>query len=108
MHCAAGKDRTGVVVALALAAVGVPQDAIVADYARTSERLPLILARLAASRTYASDITVDQPERHAPRPDTMRDFLEIVRSEYGGAPSLLAAVGWTDADQKALQAKLTG
>ncbi|MBN9619404.1 MAG: tyrosine-protein phosphatase, partial [Actinobacteria bacterium] len=33
VHCAAGKDRTGTVVALALAEVGVTREAIVADYA---------------------------------------------------------------------------
>ena len=35
VHCAAGKDRTGVVVALALAAAGVSRGAVVADYVAT-------------------------------------------------------------------------
>jgi len=34
VHCAAGKDRTGVVVAIALDAAGVERDAIVEDYLR--------------------------------------------------------------------------
>ena len=36
VHCAAGKDRTGVVVALALTAAGVEPEAIVADYAASA------------------------------------------------------------------------
>jgi protein-tyrosine phosphatase len=36
VHCSAGKDRTGIVVALALAAVGVPDQIIAADYALSS------------------------------------------------------------------------
>jgi protein-tyrosine phosphatase len=40
VHCAAGKDRTGVVVALALDAGGVDREAIVADYLATRERMP--------------------------------------------------------------------
>ena len=44
VHCAAGKDRTGVVVALALAAAGVCREAIVADYVATGDRLELVLA----------------------------------------------------------------
>lgn len=32
IHCTAGKDRTGVLVALLLDSVGVPRDAVVADY----------------------------------------------------------------------------
>jgi protein-tyrosine phosphatase len=35
IHCTAGKDRTGVAVALLLLALGVPRDAILADYARS-------------------------------------------------------------------------
>src|SRR6185503_11448128 len=54
VHCAAGKDRTGVVVALALEVAGVTREAIVADYAQTGERLEAVLGRLRASTTYAA------------------------------------------------------
>jgi protein-tyrosine phosphatase len=37
VHCAFGKDRTGLIVALVQAIIGVPADAIVADYARSDE-----------------------------------------------------------------------
>ncbi|MDQ1083351.1 protein-tyrosine phosphatase [Microbacterium sp. SORGH_AS 344] len=40
VHCTVGKDRTGVTVAIALAAAGVDRDAVVADYARTEDLLP--------------------------------------------------------------------
>ena len=53
VHCAAGKDRTGMVCALALETVGVSREAIVADYVATAERISLIMARLRASSTYA-------------------------------------------------------
>ena len=53
VHCAAGKDRTGVVVALALSAAGVRADAVIADYAATAERTEAILRRLRRSPTYA-------------------------------------------------------
>lgn len=39
VHCTAGKDRTGVVVALALMAVGVHREAVIDDYARTEANL---------------------------------------------------------------------
>jgi protein-tyrosine phosphatase len=35
MHCTAGKDRTGVLVALLLTVLGVPEDVVVADYLRS-------------------------------------------------------------------------
>ena len=46
VHCAAGKDRTGTVVAMALDVAGVPHDEIVADYVLTGERIEQIIGRL--------------------------------------------------------------
>lgn len=46
VHCAAGKDRTGVVSAMLLSAVGVRPDAIVADYVRTDKNMLRVLQRL--------------------------------------------------------------
>ncbi|KAI0021422.1 tyrosine phosphatase [Xylariomycetidae sp. FL0641] len=52
VHCTAGKDRTGVVVALALSLCGVPDEAVAHDYALTQlglrERQPRIVAHLTA------------------------------------------------------------
>jgi protein-tyrosine phosphatase len=39
VHCTAGKDRTGIVIALALLAVGVDRDTVIADYARSEANL---------------------------------------------------------------------
>lgn len=46
IHCAAGKDRTGVACALLLSAVGVRADSIVADYVRTDRNMLRVLQRL--------------------------------------------------------------
>lgn len=46
VHCSAGKDRTGVLVAIVLALVGVPRDQIVEDYVRTDPVIEAVLARL--------------------------------------------------------------
>ncbi|MFF4991616.1 tyrosine-protein phosphatase [Streptosporangium saharense] len=46
VHCAAGKDRTGLVVALILDLVGVEHEAIVRDYTATSTHLPQIITML--------------------------------------------------------------
>jgi protein-tyrosine phosphatase len=52
IHCSAGKDRTGIVIALILAAIGVPDNVIAADYALsgTGSRPELILDALASAR----------------------------------------------------------
>lgn len=106
VHCAAGKDRTGVVVALALDEVGVDRDAIADDYATTGERLDGLLARLKASRTYAADVRRLPDDQHVPRRETMEGFLAAVDERYGGTSAWLRKHGWTDADAAALRTAL--
>lgn len=51
VHCAAGKDRTGVAVALILAALGVPRETIVADYVLTNTAVDLRERLLGSQRS---------------------------------------------------------
>jgi protein-tyrosine phosphatase len=106
VHCAAGKDRTGVVVALALTAAGVRSQAVVADYAATADRTEAILARLRRSPTYAQDIDSKPAHAHRARPETMAAFLEQMDSRHGGVLTWLAGHGFTDDDLRLLRAKL--
>jgi len=106
VHCAAGKDRTGVVVAMALSAVGVPRDEVIADYVATGERIELILDRLRASPTYAQDVDNIPAHEHDPRPEIMARFLTRLDDEYGGPTGWLTAHGFTESDIDRLRAKL--
>jgi protein tyrosine/serine phosphatase len=106
VHCAAGKDRTGVVVALALAVAGVGHDDIVADYALTAEVIEGVVARLAASPTYAEDITSRDIADHTPRAETMDRVLTLLDERWGGAPGWLTAHGFGPEEQAALRARL--
>ena len=107
VHCAAGKDRTGVVVAFALTEVGVAREAVVADYARSAERVEAILARLRASATYRHDLARDDDvDRHRPKAVTMQRVLDAVDDLHGGVPAWLRDNGWTDGDAAALRVKL--
>lgn len=106
VHCAAGKDRTGTVVALALLVAGAEPDAVIADYAASSERVEHILRRLLASHTYADNLRDRPVDSHRTRPVTMRAFIDHANSEYGGAEQMLMDIGWTGDDSAALRAKL--
>jgi protein-tyrosine phosphatase len=106
VHCAAGKDRTGVVVALALTAAGVRPEAVVADYAATSDRVEAILGRLRRSRTYARDLDSQPAVAHLARPETMAAFLQQMDARYGGVVSWLASHGFEDDDLSLLRVKL--
>jgi protein-tyrosine phosphatase len=97
VHCAAGKDRTGVVVALALAAAGVEREAIVDDYVRTGERISEIMARLRASSTYAADLAGVTDESRKPRGEWLERVLAVLDERDGGPLGWLAARGFDPA-----------
>jgi protein-tyrosine phosphatase len=61
VHCTAGKDRTGIVVALALLAVGVDRETVVSDYALTEANLegPWLEGMLELVRSYGVEVTPD-------------------------------------------------
>ncbi len=84
-HCAAGKDRTGVLAALVLAILDVAYEDIVADYTLTDRALPLILDRLARDPLHGASVAQMPADRRTVRPDVMRRFLQLLDDKYGGA-----------------------
>ncbi len=106
VHCAAGKDRTGTVTALALTVVGAQREAVLDDFARSAERVPLLLERLKANPAYASDMRMKTVTEQSPRAETMALLLDTLDRSYGGPLGWLAAHGWTGEDTAALRAKL--
>ncbi len=106
VHCAAGKDRTGVVVALALTVADVRAQAVVADYAATGERSQAILSRLRRSPTYAKDLDSLPAEAHRARPETMAAFLEQMDARYGGVARWLTDHGLEAGELNLLRTKL--
>lgn len=107
LHCAVGKDRTGVVVALALDLVGVDREAIVEDYLLTGERIDALIDRLQDSPTYALSIRGRPRESHLPNADAVTAVFNAVDA-YDGTAGWLAAHGWTATDTAALATRLTG
>jgi protein-tyrosine phosphatase len=109
VHCTAGKDRTGTVIALALAEVGVEREAIVADYAASAERYGAVLrrhARDAADGGLVNGLANVAALLHSPRAVTMERFLDALAEQEGGVSAWLQEQGWTVSDHAALQRKL--
>ena len=107
VHCAAGKDRTGVVVALALTIAGVEPEVIVADYMATNERIEAIIERLARSRMYGGEREQQAgPGARGARGD------DAARSLSSSTPATAASkpgwptTGFTEDEVAALRAKL--
>lgn len=108
VHCAAGKDRTGTVVALALLLAGAEPEAVIADYAASSERVQQVVDRLMTSTTYADNLRDRPLESHLSRPETMAALVDHVDQTYGGVEPMLVRIGWTPADTARLREKLRG
>jgi protein-tyrosine phosphatase len=92
--CAGGKDRTGLVAALVLGALGVADEAIAADYALTAGIFPVLLERnrvRAEARGVSAE--VDQHELLTAEATTMLAALERLRSDHGSVESYLERHG---------------
>jgi protein-tyrosine phosphatase len=105
VHCHAGKDRAGNVVALALSLAGVPADAVVADYAVLDDRMRDHFAEQLA--------LIDDPterdqlaETFTARPESMLAVLKHLEDRYGGVEAYLREGGLADDQINALRARL--
>jgi protein-tyrosine phosphatase len=107
VHCAAGKDRTGVVVALALDAAGFDRATIVADYLATTQRIDAIVARLLKSPLYREQLEGHDSSRHAPPPGTIERVLELIDQRHGGSVAWLLANGLDESELQLLRRRLS-
>ncbi len=96
VHCAAGKDRTGTVTAMALSVAGVPDEEIIADYAASAERIRQIIDRLINVEPYKWGLEGRSIEEQTPQPETMEVILRTLDDEFGGATGWLREQGWDD------------
>jgi protein-tyrosine phosphatase len=93
-HCYAGKDRTGIIAALVLAALGVPDETIVADYHLTEQALPRAVAWAEEHEPeWVARMANFPPWLLAAPPATMEAFLEILRDRHGSIEGYLADAG---------------
>jgi protein tyrosine/serine phosphatase len=107
IHCYAGKDRTGMSVALLLSVAGVSDEDIADDYALTTLNLePLISDWL--------DTIEDEAERErmrilaTPSRKAMLDTLAYVHDQYGSAEQYLLSAGVSQDHVARIKERLLG
>ena len=88
VFCAAGKDRTGVGIAMLLAALNVHDDQIVEDYAISGVIDPRTLGDL-----YVQHMAEMPDCYRGSDPENMRAFLGHLRREHGSVRAYLARIG---------------
>jgi protein-tyrosine phosphatase len=107
VHCAAGKDRTGIVVALVLAAAGVPDKIIAADYALSRIYLdPATTAAIGRVRDASGLGEQLTEDLMASPPELILAVLDRVREQAGTVEAYLTRHGVTAAELGALRAAL--
>ncbi|GAB3537196.1 tyrosine-protein phosphatase PtbB [Arthrobacter tecti] len=109
VHCAAGKDRTGVITAVVLLVAGVEDELIIEDYAHTTGALPQILPALAelwAGQLPAHDVPKDLPVIMTAPGEAMATFLGGVRRDFGSIEDYLLGVGMSEEHLSALRSGL--
>jgi protein-tyrosine phosphatase len=106
IHCHAGKDRTGLAVALLLALAGVTPDVIAADYAESEHALQPLYAQWLAA-------VADDPVQHTAlasqltaRPETMLAVLAYLDERYGGSAAYLKLCGLRETELEAVRHRL--
>jgi protein-tyrosine phosphatase len=106
IHCAAGKDRTGLISALLLGLVGVPAETIAADYALTAECLA------PRDREWLENGPGERAEREAvaarfaPTAQVMLEVLAKLTERYGGVEQYLATAGVGPEQRRRLRDRL--
>ncbi|MFD5246900.1 tyrosine-protein phosphatase [Amycolatopsis sp. NPDC058340] len=98
VHCASGKDRTGIVTALALGLAGAPRELIVQDYLRSAYSLPRVIERFRSLRL--------PEELFRCTESTINALLDSVEDDFGGFAGWARQRGVSGAAVRALKANL--
>jgi protein-tyrosine phosphatase len=111
VHCAVGKDRTGLVVALALLAAGISVDDVVADYALSGDvvrarRREAVIADLGA-RGLDDDAHAHSVRLHLDSPAEALHHALVTLDGLGGATTYLRTNGLTEGQLTALRLRIT-
>lgn len=107
VHCAIGKDRTGIVSALLLRLAGVPADEVADDYALSHERVETLVAQWIAAGRDEEQRAARRRLCAAPR-EGMVGTLEVLEERYGGARRYLRDAGVPAARLDEVRRRLVG
>jgi protein-tyrosine phosphatase len=105
VHCAAGKDRTGLLCAFLLDLAGVAVDEIAADYAVSEERLRLQREGWLENATTEAEREEIRRTSRTP-PEAMVGVFDELRRRYGGIAAYLQSGGLDDDDLELAAARL--
>ncbi len=92
-HCSAGKDRTGMISALILMALGVDDDTIARDYMLTNKLYDFAVSRQIPSNDEISKMVAKMNVTKG-EATAIRGITETVREGWGGFPQFFLKKNW--------------
>ena len=92
-NCAIGKDRTGVLAAMLLSLVGVPDEDIIEDYTLSGPYMEELLEQLKNDLKTAENVPQVPDYFWKAAPESMEIFLTTMRKQYGSIPGYLESMG---------------
>ena len=110
LHCAAGKDRTGIVIALLLLSLGVPQEQVWRDYVSSRSGIsPARIARYCGELEALRVAEADFAPVYAAHPPALQAAVALVEQRWASATGYLLGPAAVPADQLAtLHCRLLG
>ncbi|MGC0414641.1 tyrosine-protein phosphatase [Embleya sp. AB8] len=95
VHCTAGKDRTGILVALLLSVAGVEREAIIADYTETQTHLDEMFERIdrLPRQPRIDPASPVAPAMRGAARASIDTFLRVLAERHGSAAEFLLGVG---------------
>jgi len=107
VHCTAGKDRTGLIVALVLGLAGVPATTIVEDYVLTAQYLVGTYLEEVRQRAESNGIPWEWYQHQVDcHPEFMHTTLQYLEERYGGIAAYVRAIGLSEAECTGLRQAL--
>ena len=93
-HCAAGKDRTGILAALILAAMGVPHELVSEDYGLSRGAIERTREWALVHNPELAAVWDTVPANHmAAEPEAISQFLEVLADEHGSVRNYVVSIG---------------
>jgi len=83
-HCAAGKDRTGVLAAVVLRMLNVADEDIVGDYMKSAESMPRMIERFRTWARYRAHMEQAPPQAYAVESAPLMEVLNSLDRDHGG------------------------